>query len=62
LFLRASCGQRQDREQHSGFHYKGSRSTSVDPATVLTVNVWLKLHNEQQLDKLVEQQKQKNSS
>ncbi len=33
----------------------------VDPATVITVNVWLKLRNQQQLDKLVEQQKQGNS-
>jgi subtilase family serine protease len=34
----------------------------LDPSALLTVNVWLKLHNQQQLDKLVEQQKQKNSS
>jgi subtilase family serine protease len=33
----------------------------VDPASVLTVNVWLKLHNEKQLDQLLEGQKSKDS-
>src|SRR5262249_8059062 len=33
-----------------------------DPATSITVDVWLKLHNQAKLDKLVEQQHQKTSS
>src|SRR5215813_14125849 len=33
----------------------------VDPAAIITVNVWLKLHNEQRLDRLAMEQKQKNS-
>jgi subtilase family serine protease len=33
----------------------------ADPSAVISINVWLKLHNEQQLDVLVEQQKQKGS-
>ena len=45
-----------------GFVAYASDQGPVDPSTVLTVNVWLKLHNQQGLDKLVEQQKQKNSS
>src|SRR5215469_17876406 len=33
----------------------------ADASAVISINVWLKLHNEQQLDTLVEQQKQKGS-
>jgi subtilase family serine protease len=33
----------------------------VDPNTVIAVTVWLKLHNEAQLDKLVTQQQQRGS-
>lgn len=45
-----------------GFINHATDQGLLDPATPLTVNVWLKLHNQQQLDKLVEQQKQKSSS
>lgn len=45
-----------------GFVAYASDQGPVDPSTVLTVNVWLKLHDQQGLAKLVEQQKQKNSS
>jgi len=34
---------------------------SADPTTVISVTVWLNLHNEQQLDRLVQQQYQKGS-
>ncbi len=33
----------------------------ADPSGVISINVWLKLHNEQQLDMLVEQQRRKGS-
>jgi subtilase family serine protease len=45
-----------------GFIKRATDLGPVDPATLLTVNVWLKLHNEQDLDDLVEQQKQKGSA
>ena len=45
-----------------GFIGYSSDQGPLDPSALLTVNVWLKLHNQQQLDRLVEQQKQKNSS
>ena len=45
-----------------GFIRKAVDQGAVDPASVITINVWLKLHNQQQLDKLVEQQKQKGSA
>ncbi len=44
-----------------GFIASATDLGAVDPAGVITVSVWLKLHNQQQLDRLVEQQKQKNS-
>jgi len=44
-----------------GFIKKAVDQGAVDPASVMTVNVWLKLHNQQQLDNLVQQQKQKGS-
>jgi subtilase family serine protease len=44
-----------------GFITRAVDQGSLDPATTITVNVWLKLHNQQKLDSLVEQQKQKNS-
>src|SRR5258707_15886016 len=34
---------------------------SADPTTVISVTVWLNLHNEPQLDRLVQQQYQKGS-
>lgn len=34
----------------------------VDPSTVISVSVWLKLHNENQLDQLVQRQYQKGSA
>jgi len=45
-----------------GFIQKAVDQGAIDPSTMVTVNVWLKLHNEQQLDTLVEQQKQKGSA
>jgi subtilase family serine protease len=45
-----------------GFIAYSSDQGQIDASTPLTVNVWLKLHNENKLDQLVEQQKQKNSS
>ena len=44
-----------------GFIAKAVDQGPLDPATIMTVNVWLKLHNQQQFDSLVEQQKQKGS-
>lgn len=44
-----------------GFIAKAVDQGPVDPATTMTVNVWLKQHNLRQLDTLVEQQKQKGS-
>src|SRR5579859_2139689 len=44
-----------------GFIKSAADQGLVDPATVITVNVWLKLHNQQKLDRLVAQQTQKNS-
>ena len=44
-----------------GFIASAVDQGALDPATVLVVNVWLKLHNQQQLDRLVEQQKRKGS-
>ena len=44
-----------------GFIASAIDQGALDPASVVVVNVWLKLHNEQQLDRLVEQQKQKGS-
>ncbi len=45
-----------------GFIKKASDQGAVDPATVITATVWLKLHNENKLDQLVQQQYQKGSS
>ena len=44
-----------------GFVAKATDLGSVDPNTVISVAVWLKLHNENQLDNLVAQQHQRGS-
>lgn len=44
-----------------GFIQKGKDLGAVDPGTVISVTAWLKLHNENQLDRLVKQQYQKGS-
>jgi subtilase family serine protease len=44
-----------------GFIRKAADLGATDPSTVITVTVWLQLHNEQQLDTLVQQLHQKNS-
>jgi subtilase family serine protease len=44
-----------------GFVAKATDLGSVDPNTVISVTVWLKLHNENQLDQLVAQQHQRGS-
>ncbi len=44
-----------------GFIKKASHQGAVDPSTVITVTVWLKLHHQDQLDQLVQQQYQKGS-
>jgi Pro-kumamolisin, activation domain len=44
-----------------GLAAKATDLGPVDPNTVIAVTVWLKLHNEAQLDKLVTQQQQRGS-
>jgi subtilase family serine protease len=44
-----------------GFVAKATDLGPVDPNTVIAVTVWLKLHNEAKLDKLVSQQQQRGS-
>ena len=44
-----------------GFIQKAKDLGAINPSTVISVTAWLKLHNEAQLDKLVQQQNQKNS-
>jgi subtilase family serine protease len=44
-----------------GFVAKATDLGAVDQNTVIAVTVWLKLHNEDQLDKLVAQQQQRSS-
>ncbi len=45
-----------------GFIAKATDLGAVDPQSQITVNVWLKLHNQQQLDSLTESQKQKGNA
>ena len=45
-----------------GFVRKAIDRGPVDPSTVITVTAWLKLHNENQLENLLAQQKQKGSA
>lgn len=45
-----------------GFIKKAVNQGPIDPSSILEVNVWLKLHNESQIDALVERQKQKGSA
>jgi subtilase family serine protease len=56
-----NCLFSQSRSNTPGFIKKAVDQGEIDPATLITVNVWLKLHNQQQLDKLVEGQKQRGS-
>src|SRR5260221_35750 len=44
-----------------GFIRKAVDQGPVDPSTVISVTVWLKLHNQKQLDQLVQQQYQNGS-
>ena len=45
-----------------GFVAKATDLGAMDPNTVITVTVWLKLHNEAQLDNLVAQQHQRGTA
>src|SRR5262249_13863562 len=45
-----------------GFIKKATDLGAADPSSVITVTAWLKLHNENQLDQLVHQQRQKGSA
>lgn len=45
-----------------GFIQKAVDQGAADPSTTIAVTVWLKLHNENQLDQLVNQQTQKGST
>src|SRR5258708_25025952 len=44
-----------------GFIKKAKDLGAVDPSTVISLTAWLKLHNENQLDKLAQQLNQKGS-
>jgi len=45
-----------------GFVARATDLGAVDPQSQITLNVWLKLHNQQQLDKLTDAQKQKGNA
>src|SRR5260370_8056535 len=45
-----------------GFVQRAVDNGATDPATVITVTAWLKLHNENQLDQLVQQLYSKKSA
>jgi subtilase family serine protease len=45
-----------------GFVHKGIDRGAVSPTTSITITVWLKLHNEQQLDRLVQDQRTRGNS
>src|SRR5438046_8744631 len=45
-----------------GFINKAADLGPLDPNSVINVTVWLQLHNEQKLDTLVKEQKQKRSA
>ena len=60
--LAASCVFAQPGANTPGFIRQALDRGPVDPGTAITVNVWLKLHNEKQLDKLFEDQKQHGSA
>jgi subtilase family serine protease len=66
LALTVSCLRAQSGTKLShntpGFVQIAIDQGPVDPASIIAVNVWLNLHNQQQLDKLVEQQKQKGTA
>jgi subtilase family serine protease len=59
--LSANCLFSQSRVNTPAFIRKALDQGEIDPATLITVNVWLKLHNQQQLDKLFDDQKQRGS-
>src|SRR5260370_15590816 len=63
LALTVSCLHAQSGTKLShntpGFIQIAIDQGPVHPASIIAVNVWLNLHNQQQLDKLLEQQKQK---
>ncbi|HEX7915031.1 protease pro-enzyme activation domain-containing protein, partial [Rudaea sp.] len=58
----AQGGQDAIANNTPGFINKATNQGPLDPTSILQVNVWLKLHNQAQLDALVEGQKQKNSA
>src|SRR5260221_8309169 len=45
-----------------GFIKNATDKGALDPSTTITVTVWLQLHNEAQLDKLVQQQNTKGNA
>ena len=56
----ASANQTNDIADNTPGFVKNAKDLGpVDPATVITVTAWLKLHNENQLDQLVKQQQTK---
>lgn len=50
------------RNNTPGFIKRATMTGPVDPSAVINVTVWLRLHNEQQLDQLVRQQRQPGSA
>lgn len=62
-YLLAQTGQINKISNNTpGFIKKAVDQGPLDPRSVITVNVWLKLHKEGQLDNLVPQQNQKESA
>src|SRR5689334_14455903 len=61
-FLVASPAHAQANGNTPGFIKNAQDTGPTDPSTVITVTVWLQLHNEQQLDQLVKQQNQKGNA
>ncbi|HEX6465951.1 MAG TPA: protease pro-enzyme activation domain-containing protein, partial [Terriglobales bacterium] len=64
LFMGSAWAQNNYKVPNNtpGFIQKAVDQGAVDPSTVISVTVWLKLHNEQQLDQLVQKQYQKGSA
>src|SRR5690349_5153001 len=61
-FLVVLPAQAQSKGNTPGFIKNAQDAGPTDPSTVITVTVWLQLHNEQQLDQLVKQQNQKGNA
>ncbi len=61
-FLIASPAHAQANGNTPGFIKNAQDAGPTDPSSVITVTVWLQLHNEQQLDQLVKQQNQKGNA